>query len=183
MENNPEIILIKKVMTGEAGAFNILINNYRGKLFGYLLKYCGDRATAEDLFQDTLIKAWNGFKKYKEENKFSSWLFAIAHNVALDFLRKNRKARFLISDNDIINLPDAANQENHFDAEEIKALITRVVNSLPERQKNVFLLRQHGELTFKEISKITKEPLNTVLSHMNYAVKKIKKFLRENNAI
>ena len=89
----------------------------------------------------------------------------------------------MVSEDAITNMPSAANPENHFDAEEMKIMITNVVNSLPEKQKNVFLLRQHGELTFKEISEITKEPLNTVLSHMNYAVKKIKLFLRENNAI
>lgn len=183
MENSPEILLIQKVMNGEANAFNILINNYRGKLFGYLLKFCGDKLTAEDLFQETLIKTWKGFKKYNEESKFSSWLFSIAHNVALDFLRKNKKQHQFVSDEEIINSPQSINQENHFDAEEMKLLINKVVNSLPEKQKNVFLLRQHGGLTFKEISEITKEPLNTVLSHMSYAVKKIKKVLRDNNAI
>lgn len=183
MENIPEIILIKRVMNGEPHAFNILIKNYRGKLFGYLLKLSGDRLTAEDLFQDTLLKAWSGFNKYKEENKFSSWLFTIAHNVALDFLRKNKNRNLFVSNDEIVNLPDRDNQSNELEVEEIRDLVKRAVASLPEKQRNVFLLRQHGELTFKEISEITCEPLNTVLSHMNYAVKKIRIILRAHNAI
>jgi len=183
MENNPEIILIRKVMNGETDSFNLLINNYRSKLFGYLLKFSGDKITAEDLFQETLIKAWCGFKKYNEENKFSSWLFTIAHNVALDFLRKNKNKFYSITDDEIANLPTQENHEKTIESEELKLLINKIVKSLPEKQKNVFLLRQHGELTFKEISAVTNEPLNTVLSHMNYAVKKIKKVLRDNNAI
>lgn len=183
MENNPEIILIRKVMNGEADSFNLLINNYRGKLFGYLLRFSGDKVTAEDLFQETLIKAWTGFKRYNEKNRFSSWLFTIAHNVALDFLRKNKNVFHSIYEKEVSGLQSNDDIIKTVEEKEIKNMINGLVMTLPEKQKNVFLLRQHGELTFREISKITGEPINTVISHMNYAVKKIKKALQAGNAL
>ncbi len=121
--------------------------------------------------------------KYSEQNKFSSWIFSIAHNVTIDYHRKKSARNIFINDEEIDNYNYASNPHAELVAVETGEIISRQVESLSFKQKEVFLLRQNGGMTFREISELTGEPLNTVLSHMNYAVKKIKKALRKANAI
>ena len=175
--------LVGKCRLGDTEAFRLLIKNYKRNLFSYLFKLSGDKTIAEDLFQETIIKVWYGIKKYREESKFSSWLFSIAHNVSIDALRKKHKRKNIVNSDDITEGTDTHNPHNIVVAGETMHLIQQAVNALPEKQKRVFLLRQHGGLAFKEIAKITNEPLNTVLGHMHYSVKKIKKALREENVL
>ena len=158
-------------------AFGKLIQVYRIQLFSYLLRLCGDRMTAEDLFQETLIKVWKGFKSYNEQNKFSSWLFSIAHNVAVDSIRKESAKSTVRSFEDVQTFAGDNNPHNTLVEKEINELVMAAVSKLSEKQKQVFLLRQHSGMTFKEISKATNQPLNTVLGHMHYAVSRIRKKL------
>jgi len=133
--------------------------------------------TAEDLFQETLIKVWKGFKSYNEQNKFSSWLFSIAHNVAVDSIRReSAKPRFRSFD-EVQTFTSDNNPHNTIVEKETNELVMAAVSTLSEKQKQVFLLRQHSGMTFKEISKVTNQPLNTVLGHMHYAVTRIRKKL------
>lgn len=173
--------LIDKCKAGDGEAFRRLMANYNAKLFGYLCRFSDSQDTTDDMFQETLIKAWKGIRKYDEQKKFSSWLFTIAHNVAIDVLRIKK------SNNNFVDLDEVSNQIHVSGPDEIiikEEMIVRINNSvenLSEKQKMVFLLRQHGEMSFKEIAKTTNEPINTVLSHMRYAVKKIKKQLDGEN--
>ena len=164
-------------MKNDAAAFGKLIQDYRIQLFSYLHRLCGDRMAAEDLFQETLIKVWKGFNSYNEQNKFSSWLFSIAHNVAVDSIRKESAKPPVRSFEDVQTITSDNNPHNIFVEKETNELVMAAVSTLSEKQKQVFLLRQHGGMTFKEISKATNQPLNTVLGHMHYAVTGIRKKL------
>ena len=136
------------------------------------MKNCFDRSTADDLFQETILKAWKNLKNYNEQNKFSSWLFSIAHNVLVDWARRKKRE----SVNHELNEMIIDNNQNLSNTVEIKEL-SELVN------QKVVLLRQHSGMTFKEIADLTGDSINTVLSHMNYAIKKIRKSLKEENAI
>ncbi len=164
-------------MKNDAAAFGKLIQAYRIQLYSYLNRLCGDRMTAEDLLQETLIKVWKGFKSYNEQNKFSSWLFSIAHNVAVDSIRKESVKPTVRSFDDVQTFASDNNPHNAFVEKETNELVMEAVGTLSEKQKQVFLLRQHSGMTFKEISKVTNQPLNTVLGHMHYAVTRIRKKL------
>lgn len=178
-----EIKLIERCKNGDNTAFGPLVNNYKKQLYFYLWKICGDKMTAEDLFQETLIKVWKGMSRYNEENKFSSWFFSIAHNVAMDNHRKNKKRNNVMTMDDLPEQSDNVTPVTQLDASELKRLINSAVEELPVQQKRVFLLRQHGNMKFKEIANITGESLNTVLAHMNYAVKKLRKVIEVRNAV
>lgn len=158
-------------------AFGKLIQVYRIQLFSYLFRLCGDRMTAEDLFQETLIKVWKGFKSYNEQSKFSSWLFSIAHNVAVDSIRKESAKNTIRSFDDVQTFTSDSNPHNTYVEKETNELVMAAVSKLSGKQKQVFLLRQHSGMTFKEISKETNQPLNTVLGHMHYAVSRIREKL------
>ena len=180
MSVTQEQILIEKCRIGESDSFAPLMKNYRRQLFSYLLKLCGNREEAEDLFQETLIKAWKGIRKYSEQQKFSSWLFTIAHNTAMDNLRK-RKRNDITADIEPDDLQHSADPHSEIVWKEFQNKIHKAVELLSLKQKEVFLLRVNGEMSFREIADTTKEPLNTVLSHMHYSVKKIKSFLGNKN--
>lgn len=180
MSTTHEQTLIENCQNGEAAAFGPLIKIYRRQLFSYLLRLSGNREDAEDLFQETLIKSWRGIKKYSERQKFSSWLFTIAHNTAMDKLRK-RYRETLITETEPDELSNANDPHKELIGKEIKDKIQKAIDILPFKQKEVFLLRINSGLSFKEIAQTTKEPLNTVLSHMHYSVKKIKRLLWSEN--
>ena len=131
--------------------------------------------TAEDLFQETLIRVWKGLKTYNDQNKFPSWLFSIAHNVAIDLLRSPVSKITDHSLESAIAITNGENPLNTLVAKETGELVMMAVNELSEKQKQVFLLRQHSGMTFKEIAVATNQSLNTVLGHMHYAVTKIRK--------
>lgn len=176
-----ESLLIDKCKNGDGEAYRRLINIYQAKLFGYLLKFSNSEDEAEELFQETLIKVWSGIKKYNDQKKFASWLFTIAHNTAMDKIRIKTKNNNILPIEDVDEhsltlLPD----EQIIQQETLEQINKSVIN-LSEKQRAVFLLRQHGELSFKEIAEATKEPINTVLSHMRYAIKKIKKQIEYEN--
>ncbi len=177
-----ESILIKRCQDREAEAFAPLMNMYKQQLFSYLIQRTGNRETAEDLFQDILIKIWKNLPRYQKREKFGSWIFSIAHNLTVDSFRK-KKIRSLISQ--AVDLEEMGHTDNPLEKvekDEQRKMLSNALLQLSEKQKEVFLLRQHGEMTFKEIAAFTNQPINTVLSHMNYAVKKLKRVLRKENA-
>jgi RNA polymerase sigma-70 factor (ECF subfamily) len=133
------------------------------------------------MFQETLIKVWNALSRYNERQKFSSWLFTIAHNVAIDILRKRKNVNKEINFGEYVTVENSKNPEELLIRDETMVIINTAVENLTEKQKTVFLLRQHGDLSFKEIAETTGEPLNTVLSHMRYAIKKVRKKIEEKN--
>ena len=110
--------LIDKCQAGDGEAFRQLISNYRNKLFGYLWRFSDSRIAAEELFQETLIKTWNGIRKYNHKEKFSSWLFTIAHNVAVDNLRKIKTSNKMSDQYEITNVQSAVTPEDFLIAEE-----------------------------------------------------------------
>ena len=171
--------LIERCRANDKAAFGSLINKYRKQLFSYLLRMCEDRMQAEDLFQETLIRVWKGISNYKEQNKFSSWIFSIAHNVTMDNIRSKKVREKGVHINENINAVTVDNPHSVYVANETKEIIMHGINELPEKQKQVFLLRQHSNMSFKEIAAATNQPLNTVLGHMHYAVSKLRKMLSE----
>ena len=177
-----ENVLIQRCRNGDSNAFASLLEIYKKQLFTYLLRRSGNVETAEDLFQETAIKMWKHIKQYKDKNKFGSWLFAIAHNVSIDEFRKSKVRSEINNSIYGIEITDQNQIINSFETNEEISRINNSLSKLSEMQREVFLLRQHGELTFREIAELLNQPLNTVLSHMNYAVKKLKRIMRNENA-
>ena len=177
-----ESILIKRCQNREAEAFAPLMNMYKQQLFSYLIRRTMNRETAEDLFQEILIKIWRNLPKYQKKEKFGSWVFSIAHNLTVDSFRKKKVRSIISQTEDLEEMRHTDNPLEKVEKDEQRKMLSNALLQLSEKQKEVFLLRQHGEMTFKEIAAYTNQPINTVLSHMNYAVKKLKRVLRKKNA-
>jgi len=173
--------LICAYQNGNEEAFAALVRKYQRPLFTFLLRLVGNRQSAEDLFQDTFMRVLRALPKYKEDGRFSGWLFGSARNLAIDLLRRRRVHQgYFQDDEEALNM--AVDYQTATDAEVEKAELGRLVENallqLPAKQRQVFLLRQHGEMSFKEIAELLDEPLNTVLSHMHNAVTKLRQQLR-----
>jgi len=172
---------------GDSRAFEQLLSRYEKPLFTFIVRMVGNRHDAEDVFQETLSRVLEKVESYDEQGKFGSWLFGIAYHLCVDRSRRKQRWKFVFShkevpreslpDEDLVDpgpLPDAIVEQ-----EELMELITKALVRLSPQQREVFLLRQHSELTFHEIAEIVRRPLNTVLGQMRSALLSIRAFLQE----
>jgi len=179
--------LIRNFQNGDQFAFDVLIQRYGSDVFSFIIRMVKNRELAEDIYQETWYRALHNLKDYREQNQFKSWLFRIANNLCLNQLRiikrifvsvseivENRQNSFYLQLADETPLPDS-----QLENREITELIQKSVQLLPIKQRQVFLLRMHGDLSFKEIAKTLNRPLNTVLTQMRSATLSIKKHLGE----
>ena len=172
--------LIQQFQKGDTAAFEILVRRYERPLFTFLLRLTRDRHKAEDLFQDTFLRILKALPGYQEKGKFSNWLFRIANSVVIDAGRKDqvRRRNFLNDEQKVYEAEGHAEPPDRaVERSELLNQVEEALASLPEKQRRVFLLRQHGDLRFKEIAEILDQPLNTVLSQMRYAVAKLRNTL------
>ncbi len=177
--------LLVNYRNGDAGAIEALINRYKKPLYSYLLRLLGDRDSAEDIFQDVVVKLLHGLPKYSEHGKFGSWLFGIAHNQIVDHARKKKKLQAVfLNDNensitDLISYKEQDRPDKELEVRELNNIILQAVSKLSFEQRQVFLLREHSQLPFKEIAEVLDRPLNTVLAQMRYALLSLRKYLNE----
>ncbi|MFQ5627797.1 MAG: RNA polymerase sigma factor [bacterium] len=169
-ENNIESELIDRCKKGDGDAFGHLIGQYRRQLFTYLLRFQGERGLAEDLFQETLLKAWKFLPSYHHRSKFTTWLFSIAHNVVVDAMRRQKTRDFVCFAEQLPDRPSESDPAAEVLAGETCEFFEKALQQLPENQRQVFLLRQHSGMSFQDIAVAMNQPLNTVLGHMHYAV-------------
>lgn len=165
--------LLSRYQSGDESAFEELLERYRGPLFTVVARMVGNRSDAEDIFQETFYRVLQHGHKFDFEKKFSSWVYAIATNLCRDYLRKRPREPMPIGDEppDVDGKNDP--ERDSFNAEVRKAMEIALAK-LPEPQREVFVLRQYGGVSFKEIAKMKGANLNTVLGRMHLAIKKLR---------
>ena len=171
--------LIDVVRGGQTEQYAKIIERYQGKLFAYLYRLIGNRDEAEDLLQDVFIKAYKNLRSYDSSRKFSSWIYRIAHNEAVNFIKRKSLKRF-VSWEDISSTKDklesSSNEESADGAWIRKESIKEVddaINKLPIKYKQVLLLRYFSDKSYDEIGEILGKPVNTVGTLINRAKKKL----------
>ena len=179
--------LIAEVSAGNEQALETLIVKYKDRVYTSIYYLVKDRYLAEDLFQDTMIKAINKIRKgqYAEEGKLRPWLLRIAHNLCIDYFRKiKRKPPVVDSEGiDIFSRIDNAsdNREDTLIQNEDHLQVRKLLNQLPNEQREVVVLRHYYEFSFKEIAKMTSVSINTALGRMRYALINLRKMMEEEN--
>lgn len=164
---------------GDAGAFETLYRRHRGPLYRFLLRQVkNDAATAEELFQDVWMRVIDFRGRYEARAKFSSWVYAIAHNRLMDFHRAGGKAKFVDqeeSEEAIDALPaDDPPAEIRLDRKRTAERLLAALAELPEAQREAFLLQQEGELSLEEIAHATGVNRETAKSRLRYALAKLR---------
>lgn len=173
--------LVSLYIAGNENAFEQLVNRHKNKVFTTILLIVKDTYTAEDLMQDTFIKAIHTMKggRYNEEGKFSSWICRIAHNLAIDFFRKEKRSP-------MITLEDGSNvfnalsfAEDSVESQQIKedthARLRELIQTLPQAQREVLMMRHYADMSFQEIAEATGVSINTALGRMRYALINLRK--------
>ncbi len=179
--------LVAAYRQGDAHAFEQLVQRYERPLFTYILRMLGNREDAEDVYQDTLQRILEHMGSYEERGKFGSWLFRIAHRLCADRARRTARWRPLLSSRHRTEDSDRAREwadpaprpDEVIEEKELEEVISEALRRLPPPQREVFLLREHSGLRFREISEIVGRPLNTVLGQMRLATLAIRAALEK----
>ena len=132
-----------------------------------------------DLLQDTLIKAWKGLPSFREESRLYTWLYRIATNEALTFLKKKRVESFLLLGNYTSVLESRLKAEPAFNGDELQLAVRREILKLPDKQRAIFSLRYFQELKYEEISQIMNTSVGALKASYHLAYQKVKKALEE----
>ena len=169
-------------------AFDVLLQRHQQKVFTYILHIVKNKDVADDIFQETFVKAIITIKqgRYAEHGKFSGWLTRIAHNLIIDYFRQEKIENFVSSDDettDILNRRDLCegNIEDALVCTQIDADIRRIVMALPAPQREVLIMRFYRNMSFKEIAETTSVSINTALGRMRYAIINMRRIAAENN--
>ena len=179
--------LVKRYISGDSYSFEELLFRHKDKIYAFIVSKVRSLDLAEDLFHDTLIKVINSLKKgnYNEEGKFISWVMRIAHNLIIDHFRKISKQKNIRPNNDfdIFDILDNGeiSQEQRVIQKQIHRDLNRIIEQLPNDQKEVVKLRYFEDMSFKKISNLTGVSINTSLGRMRYALINIRRLSKKYN--
>lgn len=182
--------LLARYRRGDVDAFRALVRRHQRPLYNFALRQVRTPSTAEDIVQDVFVRIVQNVETFKEESRFTTWAYTIARNLCIDHLRKriHRKHASLDapsgpdSDSGVLGerVPaSGAGADRKAIGQQLQGHIAAAVEALPEDQREVFLMRQVGELPFKEIADIVGVSENTVKSRMRYALERLQTALEE----
>lgn len=187
MTDEELVILYSK---GENQAFDTLLNRYKNRLYSYIYFIVKSTELAEDIFQETFVKAIMTIKqgRYTENGKFPAWLTRIAHNLIIDNYRQERNENVISNDDSEIDLLNnmklsEGTIEMEIINEQIHDDVRHLVKQLPDNQREVIYMRFYQDLSFKEIADITGVSINTALGRMRYAILNLRRMAEEKEMI
>ncbi len=184
-----DAVLVSNYIHGDEQSLSVLINRHKQKIYSFIYSKVFDRDVTEDVFQDTFIKVIKTLKlgKYNEEGKFLPWVMRIAHNLVIDHFRKNSRMPKFDNSNDFnifsVLSDSSLNAEKSIIKSQIEEDIKRLIEELPEDQKEVLIMRIYNDMSFKEISENTGVSINTALGRMRYALINLRKVIEKHNIV
>jgi RNA polymerase sigma-70 factor, ECF subfamily len=182
-------LLVKDYVAGNENALATLIKRHQTKIYGFIYSKIPDRDICDDVFQDTFIKVIKTLKSnsYNEEGKFLPWVMRISHNLVIDHFRKNKKMPMLRETEEFsifsILKDDEMSIENKLISTQVNIDLNKLIEELPQDQKEVLVMRYFQDLSFKEISEETGVSINTALGRMRYAIINLRKIIEKNQVI
>ena len=183
-------VLLNRYLSGDRGAISQLIDRHSNRVRDYIRMMVKDRDVADDILQNTLIKVVRVIDegRYADTGKFLSWVLRIAHNQVIDYFRSQKSAK-TVNESDAgynvlgtLRFADAT-VEDKMVAEQIAADVRRLVDFLPEEQREVVMLRYYSGLSFQEIADQTDVSINTALGRMRYALINLRKMIKEHDIV
>lgn len=179
-------VLVQSYANGNNEAFDTLLARHQGRLLNYITQLIGNRQQAEDVFQETFVKAIMTIRQgnYTESGKFGAWLARIARNLVIDQFRQEKAEPTLSTDDDGVDILNRKELSEHTVEDgmvdlQIRDDVRRLVRELPEQQREVLVMRYYQGLSFKEIAEQTGVSINTALGRMRYAILNLRRLARE----
>ena len=183
-------VLVARYTEGDNKAFDELLARYQSKLFNYIYFIVRNQEVAEDIFQETFVKAIVTIQqgRYTASGKFGAWLTRIAHNMIIDGFRQERNENTISNDEsevDLLNDADLCddNVEMQMVNEQTLSDVRRLMDALPDNQREVVYMRYYQDLSFKEIAEITGVSINTALGRMRYALMGMRRIAEEKHIV
>lgn len=180
--------LVAAYAGGSNEAFDTLLWRHQQRVFNYILHIVKNKDLANDIFQETFVKAITTIKqgRYTENGKFPAWISRIAHNLIIDYYRQEKAENSVSCDDDEVDLLNRRdlcdeNIEDVLVTEQIHTDIKRIIKALPKNQREVLVMRYYRNMSFKEIADATKVSINTALGRMRYAILNMRRIAQENN--
>ncbi|MGN0219899.1 MAG: RNA polymerase sigma factor [Muribaculaceae bacterium] len=187
LEKLADDVLVAYYSEGNNNAFDVLLTRHQAKVYNYILQMVKDRNLADDIFQETFVKAITTIKqgRYAEAGKFSAWVCRIARNLIIDNFRQEKVEATVSTDDsnfDVLNRKDLSEDtiEDMLIDSQIQADVRRIVKQLPDSQREVLIMRYYKGLSFKEIADVTGVSINTALGRMRYAILNLRRIAKEN---
>jgi RNA polymerase sigma-70 factor (ECF subfamily) len=185
MNNLPDQQLIQMYLDGDAEAISSLVNRYKDKIFTSIYLLVKDKYLAEDIFQDCFIKVIDTLNsgRYNDEGKFLPWVMRITHNACIDHFRKVKRSPSIKTSDDhdifeVLNFSEPGIDEKIMQGQSHQR-VRKMLDMLPEDQKEVIVMRHFADLSFKEIAKLTDCSINTALGRMRYGLINLRKMMVE----
>ena len=182
--DKPDAELVIQYIKGDEVSFDVLTNRHLKAVYNFVCRFTGRTDDAEDIVQEVFLKVWKNLNKYNPQRNFRTWLLSIAHNTAIDFLRKKKGVPFSEFEVDggnnslTDNLSDPAPLPPEiFAIDESKKLLEGALVELSPNYRAVLLLRYQNDITFEEIGQILGKPLHTVKSQHRRALIQLRKLL------
>jgi RNA polymerase sigma factor (sigma-70 family) len=189
-ENTNDQLLLNNFVNGDERSFEMLVKKYRSRIYQTVMYIVRDAEVAKDIVQDVFLKAINEIRKgrYVDQSCFGAWIGRIAHNMAIDHIRRSDKMQMVRNDDEEYDIFDTMrvldkNREDDIISEQIKQDLKKLVNSLPESQREIIFLRHYAGLKFHEIAEEIDVNLNTALGRMRYALKNLRKMIDDNGVL
>lgn len=187
--HTPDALLVQDYIAGNEESLSVLIKRHESRIYGFIYSKIADRDTSNDIFQDTFIKVIKTLKSksYNEEGKFLPWVMRIAHNLIIDHFRKNKKMPLFRETEEFsifsIMSDDSPTIENKIISDQVEVDIKRLIDELPQDQKEVLIMRMYQDMSFKEIAEITGVSINTSLGRMRYALMNLRKVIDKHQIV
>ena len=183
-------VLVTQYLDGNNSAFDVLLERYKDKLYYYIYFIVRSREVAEDIFQETFVKAIVTLQqgRYQPDGKFAAWITRIAHNLVIDQFRQERSENVVSNDEtevDLLNnmsLSEGTIEARMVNAQVLKD-VRRLVDELPDCQREVVFMRYYQNMSFKDIADCTGVSINTALGRMRYAILNMRRIATEKNMI
>lgn len=157
--------------------FNLIVERYKERLYWHIRKLLFDHEDSDDVLQDTFVKVWKGLEGFRQDASLFTWLYRIATNEALSFLRKKKK-RFLVPLVDVEHkLEQKLEDDEYFNGDHIQKMLQKAILKLPEKQRLVFNMRYFEDLKYETMADILKTSVGSLKASYHHAVKKIEKIL------
>ncbi|MBP1225709.1 RNA polymerase sigma factor [Flavobacterium sp. 1355] len=185
----PDALLVRNYVEGNENALATLIKRHESKIYGFIYSKISDRDISNDIFQDTFIKVIKTLKSnsYNEEGKFLPWVMRISHNLIVDHFRKTKKMPMYRETEEFsifsVMSDDSMTIENKMIFDQVEVDLKKIIEELPDDQKEVLVMRMYQDMSFKEISEITGVSINTALGRMRYALMNLRKIIDKHQII
>jgi RNA polymerase sigma-70 factor (ECF subfamily) len=157
--------------------FNLLVNKYKERVYWLIRRIVIDHNDTDDVVQDTFVKIWKNLASFRSDAELFTWIYRIATNEALTFLKNKKKKSFFSIGHDEEYLFESLHDDNFFDGDEIQLKLQKAILKLPQKQRLVFNMKYFEDLKYEELSVILNTSVGALKASYHLAVKKIEKYL------